>query len=118
MGCVADWFDFLLQFYYLLELFLLLVWIKNNILDFNNIWIVFGNNLGYFGFYEEILCYGGEGGVYWFGCFVGEWGVGIEVDGKIKGCFSLVIKDFIGGNICNRMLFDFMVNVFEIIYLK
>jgi radical SAM protein with 4Fe4S-binding SPASM domain len=118
MGRAADRPDLLLQPYHLLELFPLMVWIKQNILEPSGIRLIPGNNFGYFGPYEEILRYGGDLGSHWSGCPAGKWSLGIEADGKIKGCPSLATKDYTGGNIRERSLSDLVSNAPEINHIK
>ena len=73
MGNAADRPDMLLQPYELLELFPLLVWIKETKITPNGIAFFPGNNIGYFGPYEEHLRYGGTKGAHWAGCGAGKW---------------------------------------------
>lgn len=97
MGRGADRPEMLLQPYDLLELFPLLAWIKQNRLKPAGARMFPGNNIGYFGPYEQVLRYGGENGTHWSGCKAGKNCVGIEADGKIKGCPSLPSDFFTGG---------------------
>jgi radical SAM protein with 4Fe4S-binding SPASM domain len=97
MGRAADRPELLLQPYDLLELFPLLVWIKQEKLTPRGIRVFPGNNIGYYTHYEELLRYGGEGGTHWAGCGAGTSCVGIEADGKIKGCPSLTSETWTGG---------------------
>ena len=53
-----------------------------------------GENIGYYGCKGTQLM---DGDPY-FGCFAGTRGVGIESDGKIKGCLSMP-EEFVEGNI-------------------
>lgn len=106
MGRAADRPDLLLQPCHLLELFPLLAWIKETKLDPNGIALVQGNNVGYFGPYEEVLRYGGELGAHWQPCSAGKWTLGLEADGKIKGCPSLPTEAYTGGNIRDRRILE------------
>lgn len=59
-----------------------------------------GNDIGYFGPYENILRHEhAKIGMSWQGCQAGMAGLGIEADGKIKGCPSLPTDEYVGGNI-------------------
>jgi radical SAM protein with 4Fe4S-binding SPASM domain len=97
MGRAADRPDLLLQPFELLELFPLLVWIKETKLEPGGVQLFPGNNIGYFGPYEHLLRYGGQLGSHWTGCSAGEWTLGLEADGKLKGCPSLPSSEFTGG---------------------
>ncbi len=64
-----------------------------------------GNDIGYFGPYENILrAFDHSKGFYWQGCQAGNAGLGIEADGKIKGCPSLPTDSYVGGNIRDHSL--------------
>lgn len=97
MGRAADRPELLLQPYDLLELFPLLAWIKREKLTPRGIRAFPGNNIGYFSHYEEQLRFGGEGGTHWASCGAGTSCLGIEADGKIKGCPSLPSDRYTGG---------------------
>ena len=62
------------------------------------------NNIGYFGPYEHRIRAGGEEGRYWNGCPAGQWAIGIEADGKLKGCPSLPTQPYAGGNLAHERL--------------
>lgn len=102
LGRAADRPGLLLQPFHLLELFPLLDWIKRETLDPGGVQLVPGNNIGYFGPYEHELRYGGKAGHVWSGCSAGRASLGIEADGKIKGCPSLPSADYTGGNVLDR----------------
>ena len=110
MGNAADRPFLLLQPYDLLELFPLLVWIKQTKLIPNGIMMFPGNNIGYFGPYEHLLRLGGEHGAHWAGCGAGKWTLGLEADGKIKGCPSLQSDTYTGGNFKEDTLADVVAN--------
>ncbi|WGW05997.1 radical SAM/SPASM domain-containing protein [Tropicibacter oceani] len=97
MGQAADRPDLLLQPDDLLEIFPLLVWTRETILDPAGIALVMGNNIGYFSPFEPALRYGGDIGVHWSGCSAGAQVLGIEADGTVKGCPSLATQDFSAG---------------------
>ncbi|NMC42311.1 MAG: radical SAM protein [candidate division Zixibacteria bacterium] len=67
--------------------------------DESQIQIDVGENIGYFG------CKGTElvGGQPYLGCFAGTRVLGIESDGKIKGCLSMP-EEFVEGNIRDSSL--------------
>lgn len=62
--------------------------------------IQLGNNLGYYGPHEILLrsSPGGELQTYQ-GCMAGRYGLGIESDGRVKGCPSLPSAPYVGGNV-------------------
>lgn len=97
MGRAADRQALLLQPYDLLDLFPLLLWIKQTKLDPGGVTLFPSNNVGYFSPFEEMLRFRGERGAHWSGCVSGKWSLGLEADGKIKGCPSLPSKDYTGG---------------------
>ena len=64
-----------------------------------------GNNIGYFGPYEEILR-GTLPRGHLASCGAGRSTLGIEANGDIKGCPSLPTADYVGGNIRDFPLKD------------
>jgi radical SAM protein with 4Fe4S-binding SPASM domain len=118
MGRAGDRPDMLLQPYEVLELFPLLVWIKKTKLIPNGIQLFPGNNIGYFGPYEQLLRYGGQKGAHWGSCSAGKWCIGVEADGKIKGCPSLESNTYSGGNFKTDTLQDVVENSAELKFLR
>ncbi len=59
-----------------------------------------GNNIGYYGPHEVTLRSrpGGQE-AHWSGCRAGINVIGIESDGKVKGCPSLPTAPYVGGNV-------------------
>ncbi len=57
-----------------------------------------GNNIGYFGPYEEILREAVPEGAEWSGCQAGLFVVGVHANGEIKACPTLPAA-FVGGNV-------------------
>lgn len=110
MGRAADRPELLLQPYELLELFPMLVWIKKTILEPGGVGLYPGNNVGYFGPWEKYLRFGGDSGAHWNGCGAGTYTLGLEADGKIKGCPSLPSTAFTGGNIRDMKIADAVAN--------
>jgi radical SAM protein with 4Fe4S-binding SPASM domain len=53
-----------------------------------------GNNLGYFGPWEEAIRI-----EHWKGCSAGRHVLGIESNGDVKGCPSLPSAPYVGGNL-------------------
>ncbi|WP_292288814.1 radical SAM protein [Marivita sp.] len=117
MGRAADRPGLLLQPYELLQLFPLLAWIKTEKLTPNGIGFFPGNNVGYFGPYETTLRYGGEMGFVWAGCGAGRASIGIEADGKLKGCPSLPSAPYSGGNLKDRSLAEIFTTAPEITHI-
>jgi len=56
-----------------------------------------GNNIGYFGPHEHMWRTLTSEPTHWSGCTAGETGLGLEADGKIKGCPSLPAERYSGG---------------------
>ena len=106
MGNAADRPELLLQPYDLAEIFPLLAWLVDARLAPGGVQLVPGNSIGYFGPYEEVLRYGGAWGSHWGGCTAGTFALGLEADGKVKGCPSLASDDFTGGNVRDRSIAD------------
>lgn len=104
MGRAADRPEWLLQPYELLDLFPRLARIQAEILAPNRIQLAPANNIGYFGPYEQVLRLGGAEGVHWEGCPAGQWALGIEADGAVKGCPSLPSAAYVGGNLRTQRL--------------
>lgn len=64
-----------------------------------------GNNLGYFGPEEAgMRSLTPSGKDHWMGCQAGKFVMGIESDGGVKGCPSLQSVPYIGGNIRSKNL--------------
>jgi radical SAM protein with 4Fe4S-binding SPASM domain len=118
MGRAADRPDLLLQPFELLELFPLLVWIKETKLVPGGVQLFPGNNIGYFGPYEHLLRYGGHLGSHWTGCAAGQWTLGMEADGKVKGCPSLPSNSWTGGNVKDMTIEDIVRNTEELTHLS
>jgi radical SAM protein with 4Fe4S-binding SPASM domain len=108
MGNAADNADILLQPYELLELFPLLGDLALQA-QRDGIVMASGNNIGYYGPYDQLLLNRGqEGLVYYTGCEAGTQALGIEADGKIKGCPSLPSGPYTGANIRDMSLAEIM----------
>jgi radical SAM protein with 4Fe4S-binding SPASM domain len=118
MGKAGDRVAMLLQPYDLLTVFPLLAWIKENRLIPNGVRLFPGNNIGYFGPYESLLRYGGAKGTHWEGCGAGKSCIGIEADGKIKGCPSLPSDEYTGGYSTQGELYDIIMDSTEVNHIK
>lgn len=104
MGNAVDHADeLILQPYELIDFYDNLIKIYRKALT-NNVLVQAGNNIGYFGPYEHIWRQGNE--AYFTGCSAGHTALGIEADGKIKGCPSLPTSDYTGGNVKNMKIED------------
>ncbi len=99
LGRAADRPDMLLQPYDLLRLFPLLHQLKTERLAGSGVQMIPGNNIGYYGRYERALRIGGHQGHTWQGCGAGSASLGIEADGRIKGCPSLPTEPYAAGNV-------------------
>lgn len=95
--------ELILHPYELVDFYENLITIYSKALN-NGILMQAGNNIGYFGPYEHIWRQGSE--KYFSGCSAGHTSLGIEADGKIKGCPSLPTTVYTGGNIKDMSLED------------
>lgn len=98
MGNAVDNDDCLLQPYELLTLIPLLAGLHEYAEDRGMV-VAVGNNIGYFGPHEHLFRGYAEATPHWSGCGAGDTVIGIEADGKIKGCPSLESTRFLAGNI-------------------
>jgi radical SAM protein with 4Fe4S-binding SPASM domain len=64
-----------------------------------------GNNVGYFGPYEEVFRGRMQRG-HLEPCTAGRLTMGLEANGDVKGCPSLPSKDYVGGNVREHRLRD------------
>jgi radical SAM protein with 4Fe4S-binding SPASM domain len=108
MGAAADRPEWILQPYMILEVIDTLAAIQKEALQEakerginpNRAFrVALGNNMGYFGPHEQLLRSRPGQERYWQGCQAGRFVMGIESDGKIKGCPSLPTHPYIGGNV-------------------
>lgn len=103
MGNAVDNWQILLQPSELLDLYPALALIAERA-HRENIQLLAGNNIGYYGPYERLLRSNGKPWGFWRGCGAGLNTLGIEADGTIKGCPSLPTSAYAGGNIRNQSL--------------
>ncbi len=104
MGRAADEPDLLLEPFQVLEVLPLIARIERRARD-RGVDVTPGNDIGYFGPYEEQLRARMTGG-HRLACAAGKLGMGIEADGSIKGCPSLPSADYVGGNVRDHALED------------
>ncbi|MEC9072257.1 MAG: SPASM domain-containing protein, partial [Myxococcota bacterium] len=62
--------------------------------------------------------FGGHQGAHWGSCAAGKWSIGLEADGKIKGCPSLPSNTYTGGNLHTDGLVDTVQNSDELRYMR
>lgn len=105
MGNAVDNDDLLLQPYQLLELMPLLARLYREGAA-RGLLMVVGNNIGYFGPYEQLWRGFGDQSVHWTGCSAGQTVLALEADGTVKGCPSLATVGFAGGNVRDLALED------------
>ncbi|MGZ8220490.1 MAG: GDL motif peptide-associated radical SAM/SPASM maturase [Methylobacter sp.] len=98
MGNAVDNPEQLLQPYQLAELIPMIARLYHHGIS-NNLMIITGNNIGYFGPYEHLFRTYEESPSHWTGCGAGQTGIGLEANGAIKGCPSLATDGYSGGNI-------------------
>ncbi len=95
MGRAADEPSLLLEPWQMLEVMPMLARIKRNSADPRKVRVWPGNNIGYFGPYEEILR-GTMPRGHMASCGAGRSTLGIEANGDIKGCPSLPTSGRLG----------------------
>lgn len=105
MGNAVDNDVLLLQPYQLLELMPLLARLYHQGND-RGLLMVVGNNIGYFGPYEQLWRSLAQDGTHWTGCSAGQTVIGLESDGTVKGCPSLATVGYAGGNVRDLSLED------------
>ena len=104
MGRAADRPDMMLQPYDLIEIMPRVAALKKRAYE-DNILIMPGNNLGYFGPEEALLrSLQPEHRDCFLGCTAGRFILGIESDGSVKGCLSLQSASYVAGNVGEQSL--------------
>jgi Y-X(10)_GDL-associated radical SAM protein len=98
MGNAVDNDGLLLQPHQLHTLFPLLAELADEGAE-RDFTLVVGNNIGYFGPYEQKLRGVSHPDIHWTGCSAGQNVIGIEADGTVKGCPSLPTIGYAGGNV-------------------
>jgi len=106
MGRAADEPEVLFQPYDMLELFPLLGKLKARCDELGvRLWP--GNNIGYFGPYEQIIRSRPDSPeTHYQGCLAGIFSMGIESNGTVKGCPTLPTEAYAGGNVRDMSLED------------
>ena len=97
MGRAADCESLWLQPYHLLELFPLLAEARRQC-DKRGLKLWPGDNIGYFGPFEQLLRAGRSVWAHCSGCGGGLVVMGIESNGDVKGCSAMCSEGFIAGN--------------------
>lgn len=127
MGAAADRPEWILQPYHMLEVLDTLAEVQKEVLQSAHdegiplrkaFRIAIGNNLGYYGPHEQLLRSRPEQERYWQGCQAGKYVMGIESDGKIKGCPSLPTAPYIGGNVRDLSLEDIWNDTPEVAFTR
>jgi len=116
MGNAVEHNDMLLQPYELLELYPVIAYLSKRGRK-DKLMVQPGNNIGYFGPYERLMrepISEHRDFAFFRGCGAGLNTIGIEADGKIKGCPSLPSAQYTGGNIRERSLRDIYENSKEL----
>jgi radical SAM protein with 4Fe4S-binding SPASM domain len=104
MGRAADEERLLLEPYQVLEAIPMLARLKHRA-DEAHVKFWAGNNIGYFGPFENVLR-GSYPSGHMGSCGAGRTTLGIEANGAIKGCPSLPTSDYVGGNVRDHSLKD------------
>jgi radical SAM protein with 4Fe4S-binding SPASM domain len=102
MGRAADRPEILLQPYQLLEVFPLLARLQPRA-EAHGVRVFAGNNVGYFGPYEELLRQRLPG-QHMGSCGAGKSVLGLEANGTVKGCPSLPTAEWAGGSVRQNSL--------------
>jgi Y-X(10)_GDL-associated radical SAM protein len=105
MGNAVDNDELLLQPYKLAEIMPLIAELYTRARE-NNVLIIPGNNIGYFGPYEHLWRGLGDDRYHWTGCSGGHTVIALEADGLVKGCPSLESGEFGVGNIREMTMED------------
>lgn len=113
MGNAADREEILMQPYELLDLYPMLARIARKSIE-DEIYIRPANNIGYYGPFERLIRGRNSELGFWTGCKAGIATIGIEADGKIKGCPSMPTEVYTGGNIRDRSLRDIVEHAPEL----
>ncbi len=104
LGRAADRPEMILQPYDLLDLLPRIAALKARART-DGILLMPGNNLGYFGPEEGLLrSMKATDADHFVGCQAGRYVLGIESDGKVKGCPSLQTASYVGGTLKDRSL--------------
>jgi radical SAM protein with 4Fe4S-binding SPASM domain len=109
MGRAADAEDLWLQPYDLLEVMPRVAQARRSA-DERGIKLWPGNNVGYFGPYEDLLRADRTRTGYSSGCGGGIRTLGIEANGDIKGCSAMGSEGFVGGNVRTQSIKDIWEN--------
>jgi radical SAM protein with 4Fe4S-binding SPASM domain len=103
MGRAADEPSLLLQPYDMLELFPILAELRHRA-DQDQIPLWAGDNVGYFGSFEDLLRGDRVPGGCSTGCGGGIASLGIEANGDIKACSAMASEGFVAGNVRNTKI--------------
>ncbi|KFA94497.1 radical SAM/SPASM domain-containing protein [Archangium violaceum] len=106
MGNGTDNAWMLLQPAELPDLYRMLARVALRVREESRLSLVPGNDVGYFGPYDDIL-FSSSGAKVWAGCKAGLSVLGIHADGGIKACPTLP-SEFVGGNIRQQPLADIL----------
>ena len=118
LGRAADRPDLILQPWELLDVIPRVAALKRRAFD-DGILIQPSNNLGYFGPEEALLrSVDPDGEDHFMGCQAGRLVLGIESDGKVKGCPSLQTAYYVGGTLRERPLRDIWDHAPELAFAR
>ena len=113
MGRAADDPTLWLEPYDMLTLFPVLAKLRERA-DADQIPLWPGDNVGYFGPFEDVLRRDRAPGGYSSGCGGGILAIGIESNGDIKGCSAMASEGFVAGNVRTHSLRDLWENAAEL----
>jgi radical SAM protein with 4Fe4S-binding SPASM domain len=117
MGRAAEASDLWLEPYDLLTVMPLLASTREKAEEMGvKIWP--GNNVGYFGPYEDLLRSGRSYGGFSSGCGGGIRTLGIEANGDIKGCSAMSSHGYVGGNVRRTSIKDIWLEAPELKFAR
>jgi radical SAM protein with 4Fe4S-binding SPASM domain len=117
MGRAADTESLWLQPYDLLELFPLLAEARRRC-DARGLKLWPGDNIGYFGPFEQLLRAGRTAWSHCSGCGGGLVVLGIESNGDLKGCSAMCSEGFVAGNTRERSIAEVWAEAPELRFMR
>lgn len=117
MGRAADAEDLWLEPYDLLHVIPLVAEMRTRA-DARGIKVWPGNNVGYFGPYEQVIREGRSYGGFSSGCGGGIRTLGLEANGDVKGCSAMASEGYIAGNVRTRSIRDLWLEAPELRFAR
>ena len=117
MGRAAEAEDLWLEPYDVLSVIPLVAELRTRA-DARGIKVWPGNNVGYFGPYEQVIREGRSYGGFSSGCGGGIRTLGLEANGDVKGCSAMSSEGFVGGNVRTRSIKDLWLEAPELRFAR